>query len=146
MDTPIIFKSQAYSFYVRDGWQVNQKLTLSIGTRWEYYPMPQRSDRGIERYDFATNTMKVCGSGDVPDDCGVKLSKKLFSPRLGIAWRISDSFVMRTGYGITYDPISLARTFRTNYPMLLAFNIVAANSALARRLVEGWDSGYSVRG
>ena len=28
VDTPIIFKSQAYSFYVRDGWQVNQKLTL----------------------------------------------------------------------------------------------------------------------
>ena len=131
VDTPIIFKSQAYSFYVRDGWQVNQKLTLTLGTRWEYYPMPQRADRGIERYDFATNTMKVCGVGGVPEDCGVKLSKKLFSPRLGIAWRISDSFVLRTGYGITYDPISLARTFRTNYPMLLAFNIVAPNSAVA---------------
>ena len=98
--------------------------------------MPQRADRGIERYDFATNTMKVCGSGDVPDDCGVKLSKKLFSPRLGIAWRISDSFVLRTGYGITYDPISLARTFRTNYPMLLAFNIVPANSALPAGLLK----------
>ncbi len=91
--------------------------------------MPRREDRGIERYDFATNTMMVCGVGGVPDDCGVKLSKKLFSPRLGIAWRVNDSFVVRTGYGITYDPISLARTFRTNYPMLLAFNIVPANSA-----------------
>lgn len=136
VEPPIIFKSRAYSFYVRDGWQVNQKLTLTIGTRWEYYPMPQREDRGIERYDFATNTMKVCGVGDVPKDCGVKLSKKLFSPRLGIAWRISDSFVLRTGYGITYDPISLARTFRTNYPMLLAFNVVAPNSAASAGLLK----------
>jgi hypothetical protein len=136
VDTPIIFKSRAYSFYVRDGWQVNQKLTLTLGTRWEYYPMPRREDRGIERYDFATNTMKVCGVGNVPDDCGVKLSKKLFSPRLGIAYRISDSFVVRTGYGITYDPISLARTFRTNYPMLLAFNITAPNSAVPAGLLK----------
>ncbi|MGH9799781.1 MAG: hypothetical protein ACRD82_05400, partial [Blastocatellia bacterium] len=74
--------------------------------------------------------------GNVPKDCGVKLSKKLFSPRLGIAWRVSDSFVVRTGYGITYDPISLARVFRTNYPMLLAFNIVPANSAAPAGLLK----------
>jgi hypothetical protein len=80
--------------------------------------------------------MQVCGIGGVPGDCGVKLSKKLFSPRLGIAWRVNDSFVVRTGYGITYDPISLARTFRTNYPMLLAFNIVPANSAAPAGLLR----------
>ncbi len=136
VEPPIIYKSQAYSFYVRDAWQVNQKLTLSIGTRYEYYPMPQRADRGIERYDVATNTMLVCGVGSVPKDCGVKMSKKLFSPRLGIAWRINDSTVLRTGYGLTYDPISLARTFRTNYPMLLAFNIVAPNSAAPAGLLK----------
>lgn len=136
VEPPIIYKSRAYSFYLRDAWQVNQKLTLSIGTRYEYYPMPRRADRGIERYDFATNTMQVCGVGNIPEDCGVKLSKKLFSPRLGIAWRVSDSFVVRTGYGLTYDPISLARTFRTNYPMLLAFNIVAPNSAAPAGLLR----------
>lgn len=136
VEPPIIFKSQAYSFYIRDGWQVNQKLTLTYGTRYEYYPMPQRVGRGIERYDVNTNTMLVCGVGDVPKDCGVKMSKKLFSPRVGIAYRFSDSFVLRTGYGLTYDPISLARTFRTNYPMLLAFNIVPANAAIPAGLLR----------
>jgi hypothetical protein len=136
VEPPIIFKSQAYSFYIRDGWQVNQKLTLTYGTRYEYYPMPQREGRGIERYDVNTNTMLVCGVGDVPKDCGVKLSKKLFSPRIGIAYRFSDSFVLRTGYGLTYDPISLARTFRTNYPMLLAFNVVAPNTASPAGLLK----------
>ncbi len=128
-EPPIIFRARAYSFYVRDGWQVNQKLTVTLGTRWEYYPMPGREGRGIERYDFNTNTMQVCGVGNIPEDCGVKLSKRLFSPRLGIAWRISDSLVLRTGYGITYDPVSLARTFRTNYPMLINLNIVPTNSS-----------------
>ncbi len=137
-EPPIIFSAKAYSFYVRDGWQVNQKLTLTMGTRWEYYPLPSREGRGIERYDFNTNEMLVCGVGNVPEDCGVKLSKKQFSPRLGIAYRISDSFVLRTGYGITWDPISLARTFRTNYPMLINLNIVPDNSALpAGTLAQG---------
>ncbi len=133
---PIVFKAKAYSFYVRDGWQVKPNLTVTVGTRWEYYPLPERGDRGIERYNFTNNTMQVCGLGNVPKDCGVKLSKKLFSPRLGIAWRISDSFVLRTGYGITYDPVSLARTFRTNYPMLINLDIVPTNSSQAAGLLK----------
>jgi hypothetical protein len=136
VEPPIIFKGRAYSAYFRDGWQVSPKLTVTIGTRWEYYPMPVRADRGIERYNFDTNQMSVCGVANIPTDCGVKMSKKLFSPRLGIAWRISDSFVLRTGYGITYDPVSLARVFRTNYPMLLAFNIVPVNSAAPAGLLK----------
>lgn len=135
-EPPIIFRAKAYSFYFRDGWQVNQKLTLTMGTRWEYYPLPEREGRGIERYDFTNNTMKVCGVAGIPKDCGVKLSKRLFSPRLGIAYRISDSFVLRTGYGITYDPVSLARTFRTNYPMLINLNIVPANSSQPAGLLK----------
>jgi outer membrane receptor protein involved in Fe transport len=136
VDPPIIFKARAYSLYIRDQWQVNPKLTLTYGTRWEYYPLPRREDRGIERYDFATNTMKVCGVGNTPDDCGIKLSKRLFSPRLGIAWRVTDSFVVRTGYGLTYDPVSLARVFRTNYPMLLAYNQVSNNALIPAGLLR----------
>ena len=136
VEPPIIFKAKAYSFYVRDGWQVRPNLTVTMGTRWEYYPLPERSDRGIERYDFKTNQMEVCGIANIPKDCGVKLNKKLFSPRLGIAWRISDSFVLRTGYGLTYDPVSLARVFRTNYPMLLAFNVVPSNTAAPAGLIR----------
>jgi hypothetical protein len=136
VEPPIIFKARAYSAYIRDGWQVKPNLTLTFGTRWEYYPMPVREDRGIERYNFNTNQMMVCGVAGIPKDCGVDISKKLFSPRLGVAWRVRDDFVIRTGYGITYDPVSLARVFRTNYPMLLAFNIVPANSAAPAGLTK----------
>jgi hypothetical protein len=136
VEPPIIFKAKAYSFYIRDGWQARPNLTLTFGTRWEYYPLPEREGRGIERYDPATNTMKVCGVGGAPKDCGVSLSKRLFSPRVGVAWRAKDSFVVRAGYGLTWDPISLARTFRTNYPMLLAFNIVPPNSAAPAGLLK----------
>ncbi|MBI3470308.1 MAG: TonB-dependent receptor, partial [Candidatus Solibacter usitatus] len=121
-------RSFQYSFYVRDRWNASRKLTLSYGLRWEYFPFPHRSDRGLELYDPAINKMLVCGAGSVPGDCGVTESKKKFAPRIGLAYRVTDSFVLRAGYGITNDPFSLARPFRTNYPVLLIQNIEADNS------------------
>jgi hypothetical protein len=112
-----------YSLYLRDRWQVTPRLTLSYGLRWEYYPFPARLDRGLERYDFNTNESILCGLGATPKDCGLKQSKKLFSPRVGIAWRPTGSLVVRAGYGITYDPFSLARDLRANYPIQFVQNL-----------------------
>jgi len=118
----------SYTWYVRDRWNATRKLTLSYGVRWEYYPFPTRADRGLERYDFVNNRMLVCGVGQVPGDCGVDVSKKLFAPRFGVAYRATDTFVIRAGYGISYDPFSLQRPFRTNYPVLLILNIPGENT------------------
>ncbi len=83
---------------------MNRKLTLNLGTRWNYFPVPTRADRGLERYWFPgtgdanlDNRVWVCGVGSVPKDCGVKVSKKLFAPSIGIAYRVTDTFVIRTG-------------------------------------------------
>ena len=94
----------------------------------EYFPFPTRADRGLELYDPDTNKMLVCGVGSVPERCGVNESKKKFAPRVGLAYRVTDTFVIRAGYGITNDPFSLARPFRTNYPVLLIQNIDSENT------------------
>ncbi|MGH9628991.1 MAG: TonB-dependent receptor domain-containing protein [Bryobacteraceae bacterium] len=113
-------RSNSYSLYVRDRWSITPRLTASFGLRWEYYPFPARSDRGLERYDFDTNEMLVCGVGSIPRDCGLSQSKRLFAPRVGFAWRATDTFVLRAGYGLTYDPFSVARDIRGNYPTQFA--------------------------
>ncbi len=128
----------SYSWYVRDRWNATRRLTVTYGVRWEYYPFPTRVGRGLERYDPRTNQMLVCGVGQVPRDCGVEVSKKLFAPRVGIAYRATDSLVVRAGYGISYDPFSLQRPFRTNYPILLILNIEGENSFQpAGRIADG---------
>ena len=38
-----------HNMYARDRWQVNDKLTLDLGLRYEYYPLMTRADRGIEK-------------------------------------------------------------------------------------------------
>src|SRR5262245_18261316 len=72
--------------------------------------------------------MLVCGVGTVPLDCGVAISKKVFAPRFSLAWRVTEAYVVRAGYGITNDPYNLARPLRTNHPMLLAFTLPSPNS------------------
>lgn len=121
-------RSFQYSYYIRDRWNASRKLTLSYGLRWEYFPFPTRKDRGLEFYDPSINKMQVCGAGSVPRDCGVSESARKFAPRMGVAYRMTDTFVIRAGYGITNDPFSLARPFRTNYPVLLIQNIESENS------------------
>ncbi|HET8550669.1 MAG TPA: TonB-dependent receptor, partial [Bryobacteraceae bacterium] len=117
-----------YSFYVRDRWNVTHRLTLSYGLRYEHFPLPTRPDRGIERYDPAANKMLICGIGQVPRDCGVEVEKLNFAPRVGLAWRATDSFVVRAGYGITNDPFIAAEQLRANYPVLSALGITSANA------------------
>jgi outer membrane receptor protein involved in Fe transport len=121
-------RSQQYGAYVQDQWQVTPKLTATFGLRWEYYPFPTRANRGVELYDFGTNTMQICGYDLIPKNCGISTSKRLFEPRAGFAYRLSDSLVVRAGYGISNDPYNLLRPFRVNYPMMIALVDTAPNS------------------
>ena len=115
-------RTKFYTAFVQDTWQVSQKLTLNYGLRYANIPMPRRVNRGMERYDFINNKMLVCGVGVVPADCGTKNSNLLFSPSLGIAYRPDEKTVIRTGFGINWDPLNLIRALRTNFPMLLILN------------------------
>lgn len=98
----------ANSLYIRDLWQISHTLTASLGLRWDYLPFGTGADRGFQTFNFQTNTLYLCGVGPTPKDCGVKVPKKDFSPRIGIAWRATPTFVIRSGFGINYDPNPLA--------------------------------------
>jgi len=112
--------------YAGDQWQVTHKLTVNLGLRWEYYPMPTRGgSRGMERYDFAKNAMMLCGVGGVPTDCGTKVSKTLFDPIVGLAYRMTPTFVVRAGYALTNEPYNLADDLRTNFPVMIPLYVSA---------------------
>jgi hypothetical protein len=115
-----------YSLYVQDKWQVSRKLTLSYGLRWEYFAPPVGD---MQRYDPVANAMSICGSQAVPSsDCGTSFSKRLFSPRLGIAYRPSEGFVIRAGFGISYDPFFIGQQILRVYPNQISYSVTGANS------------------
>jgi hypothetical protein len=126
-----------YGFYARDRWQVGRNLTLTLGLRYELFPIMVRADRGIEVLDLnspvqLTNGtpngfMQVLlgGRGGNPETLNVSSRKTMFAPRLGFAWRVNDDTVVRSGYGITYDPMPFGRPLRGFYPLTIAQQFVA---------------------
>ncbi len=134
-------RSNQYAAYVRDRWQVRPDLTLTYGTRWEYFPFPVRPNRGLERFDIDENIMLVCGLGSVPRNCGLPQSKTQFAPRVGIAWRATDTLVVRTGYGLTYNPFNLGRDLRGNLPTQFSQLLPSPNSfSFATTLDQGFPA------
>ncbi|MBI1983425.1 MAG: TonB-dependent receptor, partial [Acidobacteria bacterium] len=121
------FENQ-FGVYIRDRWRLTPKLTLNLGLRWELYPNKRRSNGiGFESYDFATNEALIGGRGDLPKDLGVTYSKKLFAPRVGFAYQVTDSMVIRSGYGIAYNPMVFSRPLRGFFPFVVASDFVGAN-------------------
>ncbi len=114
-----------HAIYARDRWQVTPKLTVTLGLRWEYYPILTRDTRQFEHLEL--NSRIPCGAVNPGGEClelvldnDIKVSKKLFAPRVGFAYRISDNDVIRSGYGITYSPFPYIRPLRGTYPLTIA--------------------------
>jgi hypothetical protein len=127
-----------FGWFVQDRWQVSKKLTVSLGLRYELYPLMTRCcGKGIERYDPTTNDVYMGGRGSVPMDAGISVSHKLFAPRVGLAYRIDEKTVVRAGYGLNYDPLAYSRPLRGFYPLTINNNYVAPNSFSVANLGGG---------
>jgi hypothetical protein len=114
-------------WYFRDRWQVNRKLTLSLGLRLDYYPLMTRRNSGIERLDPETMKVYLGGYGNVPTNAGIEINNPLLAPRIGFAYRATEKTVIRSGYGLTWDPLPFSRPLRGFYPLTIAQNNVGAN-------------------
>ncbi len=128
-----------FAWYLTDRWQLNPRTTVNLGLRYEYYPLMSRAGgKGIERYDPDTNQMFLGGRGSVPKNAGIEVSKGLLSPRAGIAYRVDDKTVLRTGFGLNYSPMPFSRPMRGQYPITVALDFQRPNTfELFRSLSDG---------
>jgi hypothetical protein len=110
--------------YAQDQWIATPKLTVNYGVRYEFYPAPYRDHTGVFRLDPnlpQSGNVIIGGVGGNPKNAGIDVGHGLFAPRLGLAYRVNDRTVIRTGAGVTSDPDSL-RFLRDSYPEDLAPN------------------------
>ena len=107
-DVPInakAFRGNELFTYAADRWQVFRKLTLDLGLRWEFYPPFTPSGPGrFSNYDPTTNNLVIAGIGGNPSDLGRTTHYKDFAPRVGIAYRLTETTVVRGGFAISYFP------------------------------------------
>jgi hypothetical protein len=112
------------AMYAADTWQVARKLTLNLGLRWEqpgsFTEMHDRNtildpNAADNLTGFASNSyfsslkgqLLLTNSTAYPDRRQNQLRWALFSPRIGLAYRLTDKTVIRMGAGMSYLPSDL---------------------------------------
>jgi len=82
-------------FFVGDDWKVSSRLTLNIGTRYTLnFPSTEVHNQGAI-FNLGTQVLDFPHTARDLECCD-------FGPRIGLAYRISDSWVVRSGYGLMY--------------------------------------------
>ena len=99
-------RQKRVGFYFNDDWKASKKLTLNLGLRWEYNTAAT-DIRGLWRNGEWTKGLNQ-PIEFVPSQIRTvyqfyKPQKTLFMPRIGVAYRFDDKWVMRMGYGIFYN-------------------------------------------
>jgi hypothetical protein len=109
-------------FFLADKWQVNSRLTVDIGGRYELYPpATPRKPGGFVNYNPANNTLVMAGVDGNPSNLGMKTDYDNFAPRLGASFRVNDKLVVRGGIGVSYVPF-VDNTYAYNYPIKTSTN------------------------
>jgi hypothetical protein len=118
----------AYGFFAEDTFQATKKLTLTLGLRWDQpsafsearnWDTAFRSDQPSPLGSFLNpvtgQQQQIMGNVALvntpawPSGREDYLHWKVFSPRLGAAYRVTDKTVVRAGYGISYPPTALSQ-------------------------------------
>src|SRR5262249_30209048 len=125
---PMSTREFQQGYYVRDNWQASRKLSFNLGLRIEHFPIMNRGQYGIERYDADNNKVLVGGRGNVPRTAGTDAIAVMFAPRVGLAYRANDKTVVRAGFGITRDPYPVSRPLRAPYPAVIIDEYIQTSS------------------
>ncbi len=104
-------------YYVADTHQVTNRLTLNYGLRWELLgPWTERYDRLTVLLPDAVHPLAqptglplkgklaLVHSDERPSRGNQNFPWRLFSPRFGSAFRMSDRTVIRAGFGLNFLP------------------------------------------
>ncbi|MFB3826092.1 MAG: TonB-dependent receptor domain-containing protein [Bryobacteraceae bacterium] len=130
-------QSVNYALYVQSDWRILPTVTINAGLRYDYdTPMTERFNRSVRNFDFTTASpiaaqvianyarnpipevpvsefrvnggLTFAGTGGQPRGMW-EANRWNFAPRVGIAWQVRPSTVVRTGYGIYYMPQGVDR-------------------------------------
>jgi hypothetical protein len=96
-------RTNEFNYYARDEWRVNSKLTLNLGIHYEINTPFTEDHNFWVNWDPTTAKLLIAGR-NASDTANVRTDYSAIAPRIGIAYQLDAKTVIRSGYGIFYDP------------------------------------------
>jgi hypothetical protein len=106
------YKQPYFGLFVQDDVKISRNLTANLGLRWDVESPRTEEKNRMSNFDFTTtsslpNSATVTGGVKFPGVNGVsrgdwQSNNKNFAPRVGLAYSLGPSTVVRAGYGIFF--------------------------------------------
>lgn len=99
--------TNSFAAFIQDDWKVSQRLTLNLGLRYDIFFAPTFPDGRVS--NFLLDYSQTGASGRLAQirpqngsDCGCDQNFRDFGPRVGLAYRLTNKTVLRSGFGLIY--------------------------------------------
>jgi hypothetical protein len=148
---PYGLRSNYLGIYVQDAWKLTTKLTVNYGLRWEFqnpwYEVGGRlsqMDTTVPNPGAGGRPGAIVFAGNGPGRAGGKGFQPTYfggiGPRLGLAYQLTRSTVIRTGYGIMYAPIIGNNVSLQGFNASIGISSQNGGLAPAFQIDQGWPA------
>lgn len=109
-----------HTFYLQDYWQLTPRFNVTYGLRYEYQQPYYDENNNASNFDIATLRVNLAGRGGNSRSL-VNSNLTNFMPRVGFAYQLTPTMVLRAGYGKFYSPENDAKEdiLTKNYPFFV---------------------------
>ncbi len=106
---PLALAAKYWAIYSQNDWRATSRLTLNLGLRYEIQPAPTERYNRMSSFNYNGSTRGTPGAFFFPgatsgDRNLYRTQYGDWGPRLGLAYRVTQTFVVRSGFGVTYLP------------------------------------------
>ena len=100
-----------WSAYFLDDWKITRRLTINAGLRWDFFQVPlDKADARNLRLDILSTAADgrkwptLVPKPGTPNYSIYDSYNRYFMPRIGLAYRVTDKWVVRSGFGWFVHP------------------------------------------